>query len=83
VTVTAKPLEFSWPAILATFLLMSGSSTIYLSCHKRSGRILAIALAASLAWLPETLYVSYKAATNLTVFQPRVGPPSTTTTLRS
>ena len=72
VTVTSRPVGFSWPAILATFILMAGSSTIYLGARRRSGRIFAIALAASLAWLPESLYLAYKAFTNLTVFHSRV-----------
>ncbi len=73
VTVTSKPIGFSWPAILATLVLMAGSSTIYLGSRRRLGRIFAIVLAASLAWLPEALYLAYKVLANLTVFRSRVG----------
>ncbi len=73
VTVTSKPIIFSWPAILGTFILMAGCSAIYLGSRKWSGRIFAILLAASLAWLPEALYLAYRAFANLTVFRPRVG----------
>jgi hypothetical protein len=73
VTITSKPVGFSWPAVVATFILMSAASTVYLGARKRSGRIFAIVLAASLVWLPEALYAGYKASANLTVFQPGVG----------
>ena len=73
VTITSKTTGFTWLPILATLFLMAGSSTIYLSSRKRAGRLFAIVLAASLAWLPEALYLMYKVVVNLTVFNARVG----------
>lgn len=52
VTITSKPVAFSWLALLGVFLITASGSLLYVNARKFSGRLLGLCLACAAQLLP-------------------------------